>query len=66
MKYIGEQALWAPIGEKYFTVFINVPLRIYYQGTSDTLSSRNIAGLKMLTLLTRPAGWAAKLKYSKK
>lgn len=44
VKYIGEQALWATISEKYLTVFINVPLRIYYQGTSDTLSSRNITG----------------------
>ena len=44
VKYIGEQALWSPIGEKYMTIFINEPLRIYYQGTSDTLSSRNIAG----------------------
>lgn len=44
VKYIGEQALWSPIGDKYLTVFINAPLRIYYQGTSDTLSSRNIAG----------------------
>ena len=44
VKYIGEQALWAPIGEKYLTVFINIPLRIYYQGSTDTLSTRNIAG----------------------
>lgn len=43
-KYIGENILWIPIASKYKTVFINVPLRIYYQGTSDTLSSRNIAG----------------------
>lgn len=43
-RYIGENILWIPIASKYKTVFINVPLRIYYQGTSDTLSSRNIAG----------------------
>ena len=43
-KYIGENILWIPIASKYKTVFINVPLRIYFQGTSGTLSSRNIAG----------------------
>lgn len=43
-KYISESALWSPIATKYKTAYINIPLRIYYQGTSDTLSSRNIAG----------------------
>lgn len=43
-RYIGESILWIPIASKYKTAFINVPLRIYFQGTSDTLSSRNIAG----------------------
>ena len=43
-KYISESALWSPIATKYKTAYINIALRIYYQGTSDTLSSRNIAG----------------------
>ena len=43
-RYIGENILWIPIASKYKTAFINIPLRIYFQGTSDTLSSRNIAG----------------------
>lgn len=43
-RYISESALWSPIAMKYKTVYINIPLRIYYQGTTDTLSSRNIAG----------------------
>lgn len=42
--YISENVLWTPIATKYKTVYINEPLRTYYQGTSDTLSSRNIAG----------------------
>ena len=42
VKYIGEQALWASVGDKYLTVFINTPLRIYFQGSSDSLSNRNI------------------------
>ena len=42
--YISENVLWIPIASKYKTVFINKSLRIYFQGTSDTLSSRNIAG----------------------
>ena len=42
--YISENVLWSPIATKYKTVYINKPLRIYFQGTSDTLSTRNIAG----------------------
>ena len=42
--YISENVLWTPIATKYKTVYINKPLRIYFQGTSDTLSTRNIAG----------------------
>lgn len=42
--YISENVLWTPIATKYKTVYINEPLRIYFQGTSDTLSTRNIAG----------------------
>ena len=43
-RYISENVLWIPIATKYKTVYINEPLRIYFQGTSDSLSSRNIAG----------------------
>ena len=43
VRYISENALWVPIASRYNTVYINVPLRIYYQGTTDTLSSRNVA-----------------------
>lgn len=42
--YISENILWVSIATKYKTVYLNEPLRIYFQGISDTLSSRNIAG----------------------
>lgn len=39
VKFITEDYFWFQIAKKYKTIFINEPLRTYYRGTSDSLSS---------------------------